>query len=408
MGPEGSLGSLPELVRRIIARKSNLTIEMTRGCTNACPFCPVAEKGPVVEKIRFDNLEKIFRYYKQYNKTPKSLVKPDLLYEGSDPFDVKWIIDGEEYDYLSVVKRYLLTMREYSSLFTSTAVPIGEEFRVFQLADLLLQIYERKLWPDINILRISLTDANANRVAALQSILGALYTNPFRGDKDEKDENEKMGILISANRNRFAKRTGKAWIKGKGQISLRDMYGIWCDDSMIIRLHDVRGRITHAASNERPEGYAIVPVKHLFKKSGVTRYSIVHFHLNTPFGSRGELYKFKKIYSNPRLSVLDEKSGKWKKKEITLPLDPHRALLRLVSYLDYLILKRGRGNYTQTDKQTFRKHLDHEVKTVIRYMVQLKRRKPEGFNWSMTVLIKYLREYGFIDSLLLKNKSLRL
>jgi hypothetical protein len=399
MGPEGAWGSLPEEVKQEIVHVSGIDVEMTRECTNACSFCSGSEKGPITEKIRFQDLEELFRYLEKY-RLPDSRLALDNLYHSTDPFDAKWIINGEESDYLDVAELYWSTLHLKSALFTSTAMPIGEEFRVMQFALNLLDKYVNDkfdYWSDGNSMRISQTDDNLGRVTAIRSILEALHYYPII---PEEETGTIHGIAITNNRSERPRIMGNRWNTiDVRNIRHRDIYGINCNDTIVIGTREVSGRIMQGASNERLNGEMVIPVKDIRNsRDGETRYSVVHYQ----YGRYPELcesvYGFDYIYPDAKLTKFVYQEGKMRKSETKRTFDSHRALLRLTSYMDFLLIHGKGKEFSEAEKQLYRTHMQKDVELVFHHIVKRKWSTPSTVNKSMNRTLGYLIATGLIES----------
>lgn len=361
--PTGSWGSLPEVVKREIAGVSNFFIEMTDGCTNGCSFCFIAKKRPIREKMSFSGLERLLTFIKEYGKLPGHFRTLDHHYWGSDPFDAKWVVGGQEYDYLDFAKRYwsIIGIRK-SALFVSTAIPIGEEFRVLRFADFLVNMYRQKLLTDYNCLRISLTNANKLRVEAIVRILEASIDN-FSANPSTGSDISQI-IEISENRDTNPRRMGSMWRSDLQKVNLNNIIPL-CSDTMTIHCHSITGNIMQAASNERPDGFLYVPIMKTEYSGKRKIYTIVHSRDRVPSEKHFDLINYvDQTYPNPQITTIVEEGLNISKDVRTISDDPHRALLRL---LDAYLCEFA-GVWFPGEKRSFRKKLHNEFEVIEKHV----------------------------------------
>lgn len=239
---------LPDKVQEAILNEDSLSVEMTAGCTVGCGFCVFAqEKGEISRKLSFNSIIEILSRYAEHHSNSKDFNLINLYY-GSDPFDAKWPeLDGSgERDYNDLVTAISpLFAEQRASLYTSTAVPLGEEMRVlnYALTQQSLNILT-SLGLD-NYLRFSKTKANAARVHEIGNILAFLRP--------------RMAYRINNTSDYIAKR-GSALQHAKDWRPW-DASGPDCRDGVTIGVNSVDALYLLGASATNPNGSHRVPVE---------------------------------------------------------------------------------------------------------------------------------------------------
>ncbi|MCX7928412.1 MAG: hypothetical protein N2558_01865 [Patescibacteria group bacterium] len=379
--PEGSWGKLPEEVKRQIARNCSLIIEMTTNCTVRCPFCAFANKGPIQEKMSFESILSVLSYFRDNQPIVPDLYEAEALYWGTDPFDAKWIVEGKELDYSDLALEYWRMMRERQSfLYTSTAIPLGEEFRVLRFADVFIRKKRESQINQFNHFRISRTNANTTRVEAIIKVLEALH-----GKVALEDENL---LEITANRDKNVALRGKAWDKEIQRLSTWDIVGPNCRDGVVIGAKSVDGIIMEAASNEIPQGETRFPI--IQEAEGVTTYSIPRhqespdFRTSTPEEIYPDPVIVKVVFTNEGMQI----------QEVKVSDNPHRAFLRMVGLFRSCAIKRGGEirHITEGDKAEFSRLLQREARLVRSYL------DSGAKNKAMEMFMDFFKKHGFIDS----------
>ena len=316
-------GGLPDVVKKTVVEKSSLIMEMTSGCTVKCSFCSLAKKGAIKKKISFDSVLKLLEFFRDGQDVPGDTVKSDGLYWGTDPFDAKWLVDGSEYDYSDLAEAYWKLMEgEDRFLYSSTAIPLGEELRILKFADKLIEKKRSGEISEFNRLRISCTNVNEQRALAIMGVLSALYgdysfdTNP----------------ILSDNRHENVAMTGGDW-DNPNEISNWDVLGVNCRDGVVISPDSVDALIMEAGSNERPVGESRFPIL-VDENDEESIYFVPHHAQNPPKDELAGIYPDTK-YTRVRV----KRDKKWymrgvSKKEYTLE-NIHRTFLRVVGMFDY-------------------------------------------------------------------------
>ena len=315
-GPDGSWGKLPKAVKRWLTfwdPKANIAIEPSSHCTVGCSFCSIATIGPLTKKASFDSIITVVDEFAGMQKTYKYRT-PDTLYWGSDPFDLKWAATDTtpERDYTDLLRAYLeLPSTRGREVFTSTAVPLGEELRILAFADALTN----GSLPRNNdlSLRISRTTANTGRVDHLQRLLELF--NPGK----------ELPINIDKPINPAAR--GRRLEKPQDSIRPWDILGPNCRDGVIIGVTAVESTIMLGASPERPKADPRVPIETINKKRRTYRIPGNHF--------KPEVTD-KKPYADVKWSVItvNEKGRAIHRSVEKTKHDPHRALARLALGID--------------------------------------------------------------------------
>lgn len=375
---EGSWGILPGEVRRLIADNCNLLIEMATNCTVRCSFCALANKGAIEKKMSFDSVLAIVKFFHDNQKIPGDRYVTDGLYWGTDPFDTKWRTGDGELDYSNLAEEYWKTAQgKQRDLYTSTAVPIGEEMRVLRFAGIFAQKKKEGEIRSSIPLRISLTNANKERVGCMRVVLEALHGSSVISPDI---------IEISENRSDKVAMRGNAWTDENQIISTWDVTGPNCRDDVVIGVNSVDGVIMQAASNERPIGEIRFPVMQV--SEGAARYTIpCHQHkANLQSARLNDIY--------PPSSVVEievNNSGSLQVAARTLTEDPHRAFLRMVGVFHRMAVLRG-GKFkdiTPADKAEFCKILASEIELVQSYL------DLGSDNWSMKAYMKLFKGEGY-------------
>ena len=252
-GPDGIWGGLPEVVKEEIAGNLGMEIQITDKCTNACRFCGLAKKGPVKQKLSIPSLETIFESYHTYQRPRRDKMRwANWLHGGSDPFDAKWKNGTNgDHDYTDLTDIYWKIFGyENNLLFTSTSVPIGEEFRILRFADSLMKRYKQQGFLLYNALRISLTNQNEVRVGAIANILDALYDTTMPGIEGYPPGYDDAGIHITENRDRFHIPMGNIWKLPTTEIEIFMIPYMNCRDTVLIGV-DFNTELFHGRNFKR-------------------------------------------------------------------------------------------------------------------------------------------------------------
>lgn len=353
-GPEGSWGSLPESVKsHAIGWGSSITLELTTHCTVGCSFCSFANRGPVAAKASFDSTVAVIhdimeRQSAYHHPAPLS----DSLYWGTDPFDIKWAATdtSPERDYFDIAKEHTrLAFGKERGLYTSTAVPLGEELRVLQFFNTTLSYSYNNRFDEI---RLSKTRVNARRVQHLQTILGALH--PQSTSK----------LKVNEVYDHIALR-GSQWETASRDVNLWDITGPNCRDGVIIGVNSVDSVMMQGGSHQRPSGEVRTPIR---KRVGnIDTYTLPHFNFKSKLDGSARLSA---IYPDVEYSVIQiSPDGQQTRETYKMEGDPHRALLRLagaaVHYISPIQQARGKetiveefGNFFGQDVELIRKYLE--------------------------------------------------
>ncbi len=380
---DGPWGRLPKEIRRVILEDQVLLLELTDRCTVQCSFCAYSDKGPISNKAGF---ESVLRVVKQF--VDASLYKPatDILYYMTDPFDAKWLTeDGVELDYLDLTKRYwnIIQFCPDRSLFTSTAVPIGEEFRVLKCAHELITADAKKVHQ--SDMRLFETSKNIQRVSAIVIILGALC-----GDLPTMSR-----VTVGSNRNdpEVTIKSGSAWKDEYNDLDAMDILGNGTEDGVLIRVHGVDGLIMQAGSEERPKACTEFPIERVIKRENE---SIRYFTIPVPHSAQTR-NPYVARYPNARLNqyAVGPDNKIISEKTLVLDDDPHRAMLRIASHLKDERLADENGIIThrpsELQKYEFQMGREQDLQLVADHIVQ-------SGNRAMTAFMKMLRDKGVLDA----------
>jgi hypothetical protein len=389
--PEGSWGSLPEAVKREIARCSNPMIEMLPNCTVGCAFCGGSNKGAIEGKMSRSSILEIIKYFRDNQPCQDEEQREDLLYWNMDPFDAKWLAPesavgggsvgspgstGSEADYNDLAENYRNLMTGYNrNLYTSTAVPLGEELRVLRFAD---GVIERGMEGEF---RMSLNDANARRVGDIKTILDAIYDRPVPASV----------MKISINRSKSYTRQGKAWLThiDVDNLSPMDVIGPGGVEGPVIGLNSVDGVLMVGASNERPVGEERFPVAKM--TGGLMTYTIPKYFFQDP---QMLVYtKIKEIYPDPQVvEITYDDVGGVTIQERTVTGNPHRALLRMAGVFRHFAVKMGgeTDKISAEDKYIFKMFLAKDIELIRAHLAS----NPD--NVAMRIFMERWERDGFV------------
>jgi len=348
--PNGVWGSIPSDVKKEMTKRRIYT-EMTTECTVMCPFCGFAKKGPIKHKIKYENFDLLFGDYREYEP---DLYMVSTLFVNNDPFDAKWIRNGRILDYSDVVNLFLSNKLRKRFLYTSTAVPIGEEFRVLRFAEELIKTSRNGFSNSIGRLRFSINNKNEARVNVIKSLL-----NYFYGDISDN-------IVFVDNTNSYThRRAGKKWKTEKNEPRVVDILGVNCFDGIVIRPDGIESSIYTATSEEMPNGMLRLPI---IQESGVYVFPNdwnVHDH---------EEESNMSIIPDIRMTVFE--SGQ--EKENIIYYNPHRSFLRIVYAYKHLVsLKYEIHNIVGIIKSKYpedikliKSHLENHSNPTMRYFMK--------------------------------------
>jgi hypothetical protein len=372
ISPDGPWGRLPRPVREeITAPGAELRMELTTNCTVACTFCSFAEKGQIAAKASLASAVAIMSEFTANQVPADAPTQVDSLYWGTDPFDIKWGNGGEERDYRDLAKAYeALTEGNNRTLGTSTAVPIGEEFRILDFARL---THERQ-WLRM---RLSQTEANAGRVGHIMTVLAAAMP----------------GSEVDVHVMRFQRRQGpalrgqNAWNRVDPQdIRPWDIIGPNCADGVVVSVNGSYGVIMQGASIERPYGEIREPVDAGLDEHGNKRYVVPRQNVRVDAEDGQDVYP-----DIPVTTFTVNSSGEVIERHTEVRThDPHRAMLRLMGAWTYL---RSSGTVRNADARTlFEQRFGESVDTVRRYL------GAGNTNPSMIKVLGILARDGLIES----------
>ncbi len=382
--PEGSWGRLPEVVKKSIANESCMIIEINSTCTVRCSFCALAEKGPIEKKMQFNSVLQVVQYFAENKELTAgvNITYSDCLYWGSDPFDAKWqSADGSERDYCDMANAYWgIVSGKPRYLYSSTAVPIGEEMRILNFINELHKKLQGKEINQHNKFRISKTNANKKRVESIEKIVFALY-GPDIFDSET--------VYISDNRHENVARAGKQWEAESMQITEWDILGPNCRDDVLIKIDALEGVIMQASSNERQMGELRFPIEE--KTDDGTQIFTIPQHTEKP-NDFANVFPWE-VYPNTRLRITAIKDGHETSRVKVVTEDPHRAFLRVVGMLKKIIHDSG-GEYekvSESYKKYFQQLVEEEIQLVQSYLDM------GADNISMRLGLAQLRADGFIS-----------
>ncbi len=376
VGPEGAWGRLPSAVKeKILETTPDLCMEMTGNCTVACKFCSFADKGEISSKASFESIEALIQEFVGHQ--PSNSVVADFLYHGTDPFDAKWKTpSGGELDYLSIARSHAKITARRRALGTSTAVPIGEEFRVLYFANQFLTD------PDFThggSLRLSRSNANADRVDHIVNVTNGI--TPTKGIER---------FVISDVANNVALR-GSAWKRKLGRkINHWDIMGPNCFDGVVLGPRDARVNIMQGASPEQPNGEIRFPLDDDLGDG--THLYVVPVLYNIP-DYKHAVYNPAEIYPDTKVLVYTFDNGVQREaaKYGTVERYPHRALLRLMGAMtlyDYGTRKNGLSR--EAAQADFERNFSRDLEIVQAHLVSSQ-------NPSMSRALEILTELGYIS-----------
>lgn len=145
---EKKLSEFTEEQRKLIFENTG-AVQLTKGCSLACPDCGVAALKGIKDFIPYGTLDSMFsKYGKELSKSN------EMLYYASEPFDYK---DGDK-SYIDVHNMYSEKVGNKLSLITS--VPIKKEEEILKM----LKDEVGTPFEDRKISAMSLTDYNYRRV----------------------------------------------------------------------------------------------------------------------------------------------------------------------------------------------------------------------------------------------------
>ncbi len=306
---------------------------MTTNCTVKCPFCALANKGPIAQKASFQSATEIIDEFSKHSRKQSWIVLSDALYWGTDPFDAKWHDSANgELDYLDIARYYWDTVANTRYLNTSTAIPLGEEWRILRFADYFIRqkqagelIYDN--------FRISRTIVNLKRASNIASVLFALHGQ----------EVVEQHIDISQPRvdNAIAKR-GKAWdlwLKRGGSLNDWDILGPNCRDGVIIGVNKVQGIAMVGASPDKPKGDEYFDIKRVDPETNNIVYTIPHYRHKPDF----KTVSWSEIYPPIKVTELqfDADNTTLISKKVKTLHNVHRTFARFVGKLTSAVAKWG-------------------------------------------------------------------
>jgi hypothetical protein len=406
-GPDGAWGRLPEPVKRELTyHASGMRMELTGNCTAACGFCSFANKGAITSKASFDSVKDVMQYFADkdaatyaweyggmddmygydrmssggYGYLNRTAIT-DSLYWGTDPFDAKWKTNsGGERDFRDVAKAHERIFRNGNRfLFTSTAVPLGEEFRVLDFAKHSVDAHN---YNSRHTLRLSKTDVNAARVDHMTRVL--------QGASPDTVAKLAVNDLLGA---QSAARRGKVWGKDVAPDAIRawDIWGPNCVDGAIIGVDGVRGLIMQGASVERPHGETNTPIERGADGEGNREYEIPVYLQKKDIDGQLPGPGYFRDAQTVNLRIAPDGTELARTKE-THDTDPHRALLRLVGAFSDCKRAVANGKATEeTARAAFTQHLASSVATVRTHVAT------GADNPSMTQYLHLLAQEGYIS-----------
>lgn len=372
IGPKGSWGRLPEQVKaEIVAPGAELRMELTTNCTVACSFCSFANKGEIAAKASFASVVAIMSEFTANQAPTDEDMQVDSLYWGTDPFDPKWRNGGSEHDYRDLAKAYAaLTEGSNRRLGTSTAVPIGEEFRIM---DFVKMTHEQGWLP----VRISQTDTNARRVDHMMKVVAAAIPGGGAAARAVPFQRRQGAAL----------RGQSAWDRADPE-SIRpwDIIGPNCADGVVVSVNGAYGVIMQGASIERPHGEIRELVEAGEDEQGNKRYTVPAQNV------RDENEPWSSAYPDiPVTTFTFDSAGQLIERRIEVRTnDPHRAMLRLMGAWSFL---RASGATQNPNARTlFMQRFAESVDTVRKHLGSSRA------NPSMIKALRILAEDGLIEN----------
>jgi hypothetical protein len=286
-------------------------------------------------------------------------------------------------DYQDVARLYWQIMGfQKNFLFTSTAIPVGEEFRILRFADGLLRGYEQNGLSLYNALRVSLTNRNYARAGAISAVLSGLHTD-FAPGKERYIKNVAVGFCITDNRDDDPIPFGNKWNLNGTDIEICDMIGLNCKDDVWIGVHAIENTYMGGISNEWPTGRMVFPVAGTDAK-GNRQYTVVH-HYNDPYNMKNA--DVHHLYPDPPMTKITIHGKQVNKKIETIKDDPHRLLSRLVAGLEYFGSKYDKEwqQFTKSEKDEYRKTFSREIRIIRNYL-----NETNNNNRSMTKVLRFI------------------
>jgi hypothetical protein len=346
--PEGPWGRLPELVREeITASGAELRMELTTNCTVACSFCSFADKGQIAAKASFESAAAVISEFTAMQVPADKDTLVDSLYWGTDPFDIKWRNGNTERDYRDLAKAYASFAEGNNRMLgTSTAVPIGEEFRIMDF----VHLTHEQQWLRM---RLSQTDANAGRVVHIMNILAAAVPGS-EADVQAVTFQRRQGAALrgQAAWNRVDPENIRAW----------DIIGPNCADGVVVSVNGAYGLVMQAASVERPHGEVREPVEAGSDENSNKRYVVPSQNVRVDAQDGEDVYP-----DVPVTTFTFDQAGQFIESHTKVHTnDPHRATLRLMGAWGYL---KASGAARDANARTlFTQRFGESVNIVRRYL----------------------------------------
>lgn len=386
LGQDGAWGGLPAVVRGAIQRSGNigLFLEATNKCTVMCDFCGLSEKGEITTKVDFWSVIEMIRGY--YHDSLQlgiyeSQLPVDGLFWDTDPFDARWYNPsrGEDLDYGDVLEKHAEICGLKRAMFTSTAVPVGEELRVLRALLWFLQAKsEGKIhrWTEF---RFSLTDTNEYRLKQILTIAEAFHRNL----------EQLFGVVVTSNKKDHSflagARTGKF-----EKATFADVVGVNCRDGLIFSTKGPECVTMVGTSTERPSGEVRWPARSVLPDERI-RYEIPTNYYRDDITNDPNLENY---YPNVVVQMVTLEPDhdpvfEWK----TIKEDPHRCFLRAAAITYYHLAKSGKYQWdpkslSQIQKETFRRRIGRDLEVVRRHLLDLSQKGKT--NPMMEVLFTYV------------------
>lgn len=348
LGQEGVWSGVPLDVRAEIQKSGNVQIilEMTNKCTVMCDFCGLADKGEIAEKVDFNSVVEItYGYYADGERGGiyESCIPLDHYYWGSDPFDTRWFrkSTGVDLDYGDILERHAEICGKRRVVYTSTAIPIGEELRVLRAFLWYLQARKDGKIGNVSTFRFSTTDINEHRLRQILTVAESLYGT------DQKQ----FGVVISRNRNENSFLAGNGALKPK-EFTPSDVIGVNCMDSLVVTLEGLQCFIMEGTSTEMTRGEARWQARSVMDPDGTVRYEIPKYY-HKPDMLNGDPKSF---FPDVEIKTVTVHPGKKTLvRHRTLINDPHRSLLRLAAVAYHYFRSQGKYKWNPNSLSVLQK-----------------------------------------------------
>jgi|CXWL01.1.fsa_nt_gi hypothetical protein len=325
LSPDKAFASLPKKVRELIQTSGNfgISLEMTDRCTVQCDFCGVADKGNISGKVSFESILgmiELFHHDSYMNGVYATKTPSDSFYWGTDPFDARWLdATGEDLDYVDIIEGHRKICGITRAIYTSTAIPIGEELRVAAALMLFIEGRQKKSISTYSGFRISVNNSNKIRAEAVQTLIEAIYQKPVAD----------LGVEISPNRSKDFLLAGEK-VTEPTQVTMADVIGVNCMDGIIVGPGGIDVVIMAGTSSEIMSGEIRIPFSEVHE-DGAIEYRVPRYYFKPRFSSDDDP---KSYYPDPQLSlVVVFPDGRMVERVDVLRDNPYRTHVRVAAIL---------------------------------------------------------------------------